>query len=131
MMANIPADLRYTKEHEWAKLEGDKARVGITAFAQEQLGDVVFVELPKVGTKVTAMKTFGVVESVKAVSDLYAPLSGEVVEINAELPKKPEIVNAEPYGKGWMIVIKLADSKEWDGLISAADYEKLVAAAGH
>ena len=130
-MANIPADLRYTKEHEWAKLEGDKARVGITAFAQEQLGDVVFVELPKVGTKVTAMKTFGVVESVKAVSDLYAPLSGEVVEINAELPKKPEIVNAEPYGKGWMIVIKLADSKEWDGLISAADYEKLVAAAGH
>jgi glycine cleavage system H protein len=131
MMANVPADLRYTKEHEWAKLEGDKARVGITAFAQEQLGDVVFVELPKVGTKVTAMKTFGVVESVKAVSDLYAPLSGEVVEINAELPKKPEIVNAEPYGKGWMIVIKLADSKEWDGLISAADYEKLVAAAGH
>ena len=130
-MANVPADLRYTKEHEWAKLEGDKARVGITAFAQEQLGDVVFVELPKVGTKVTAMKTFGVVESVKAVSDLYAPLSGEVVEINAELPKKPEIVNAEPYGKGWMIVIKLADSKEWDGLISAADYEKLVAAAGH
>ena len=130
-MANVPADLRYTKEHEWAKLEGDKARVGITAFAQEQLGDVVFVELPKVGTKVTAMKTFGVVESVKAVSDLYAPLSGEVVEINAELPKKPEIVNAEPYGKGWMIVIKLADIKEWDGLISAADYEKLVAAAGH
>jgi glycine cleavage system H protein len=131
MMANVPVDLRYTKEHEWAKLEGDKARVGITAFAQEQLGDVVFVELPKVGTKVTAMKTFGVVESVKAVSDLYAPLSGEVVEINAELPKKPEIVNAEPYGKGWMIVIKLADIKEWDGLISAADYEKLVAAAGH
>jgi glycine cleavage system H protein len=131
MMANVPADLRYTKEHEWAKLEGDKARVGITAFAQEQLGDVVFVELPKVGTKVTAMKTFGVVESVKAVSDLYAPLSGEVVEINAELPKKPEIVNADPYGMGWMIVIKLADIKEWDGLISAADYEKLVAAAGH
>jgi glycine cleavage system H protein len=131
MMAIVPADLRYTKEHEWAKLEGDKARVGITAFAQEQLGDVVFVELPKVGTKVTAMKTFGVVESVKAVSDLYAPLSGEVVEINAELPQKPEIVNADPYGKGWMIVIKLADIKEWDGLMSAADYEKLVAEAGH
>ncbi|HEY4912273.1 MAG TPA: glycine cleavage system protein GcvH [Methylomirabilota bacterium] len=130
-MANVPADLRYTKEHEWAKLEGDKARVGITAFAQEQLGDVVFVELPKVGTKVTAMKTFGVVESVKAVSDLYAPLSGEVVEINAELPKKPEIVNADPYGKGWMIVIKLTDIKEGDGLMSAADYEKLVAEAVH
>jgi glycine cleavage system H protein len=131
MMANIPADLRYTKEHEWAKLEGDKARVGITAFAQEQLGDVVFVELPKVGAKVTAMKTFGVVESVKAVSDLFAPLSGEVVEANTELTKKPETVNSDPYGQGWMIVIKLANPKEMDGLISAADYEKLVAAAGH
>lgn len=130
-MANIPADLRYTKEHEWAKLEGDKARVGITAFAQEQLGDVVFVELPKVGTKVTAMKTFGVVESVKAVSDLFAPLSGEVVEANTELTKKPETVNSDPYGQGWMIVIKLSNPKEMDGLMSAADYEKLVAAAGH
>ena len=130
-MANVPADLRYTKEHEWAKLEGDKARVGITAFAQEQLGDVVFVELPKVGTKVTAMKTFGVVESVKAVSDLFAPLSGEVVETNTELTKKPETVNSDPYGRGWMIVIKLANPKEFDGLMSAADYEKLTAAAGH
>jgi len=130
-MANVPADLRYTKEHEWAKLEGDKARVGITAFAQEQLGDVVFVELPKAGSKVTAMKTFGVVESVKAVSDLFAPLSGEVVEVNVELPKKPEAVNADPYGKGWMIVIKLDSTKDWDGLMSAADYEKLIAAAGH
>jgi glycine cleavage system H protein len=124
-------DLRYTKEHEWAKLEGDKARVGITAFAQEQLGDVVFVELPKVGTKVTAMKTFGVVESVKAVSDLFAPLSGEVVETNTELTKKPETVNSDPYGNGWMIVIKLANPKEFDGLMSTADYEKLTAAAGH
>ena len=130
-MANIPADLRYTKEHEWAKLEGDKARVGITAFAQEQLGDVVFVELPKIGAKVTAMKTFGVVESVKAVSDLFAPLSGEVVEANTELTKKPETVNSDPYGQGWMIVIKLSNPKEMDGLMSAADYEKLVAAAGH
>ena len=130
-MANVPAELRYTKEHEWAKLEGDKARVGITAFAQEQLGDVVFVELPKAGTKVSAMKTFGVVESVKAVSDLFAPLSGEVVETNAELPKKPELVNADPYGTGWMIVIKLADPKEWDALMAAGDYEKLIASAGH
>jgi glycine cleavage system H protein len=130
-MANVPADLRYTKEHEWAKLEGDKARVGITAFAQEQLGDVVFVELPKVGAKITAMKTFGVVESVKAVSDLFAPLSGDVVEINAELPQKPEVVNADPYGQGWMIVIKLSNAKEWDGLMPAGDYEKLIAAAGH
>jgi glycine cleavage system H protein len=130
-MANVPADLRYTKEHEWAKLEGDRARVGITAFAQEQLGDVVFVELPKVGAKVVAMKTFGVVESVKAVSDLFAPLSGDVVEINAELPKKPEVVNADPYGKGWMLVIKLASPKEWDALMPPADYEKLIASAGH
>lgn len=130
-MANVPADLRYTKEHEWAKLEGDKARVGITAFAQEQLGDVVFVELPKVGAKITAMKTFGVVESVKAVSDLFAPLSGEVVEINAELPKKPEVVNADPYGNGWMIVIKLSNAKEWEALMPAGDYEKLIAEAGH
>ena len=130
-MANVPADLRYTKEHEWAKLEGDKARIGITAYAQEQLGDEVFVELPKVGAKVTAMKTFGVVESVKAVSDLFAPLSGEVVEINAELPKKPEIVNADPYGTGWMIVVKLANPKEWDGLLSAGDYETLIASAEH
>ena len=130
-MSNVPADLRYTKEHEWAKLEGDKARVGITAFAQEQLGDVVFVELPKVGATITAMKTFGVVESVKAVSDLFAPLSGEVVEVNAELPKKPEVVNADPYGKGWMIVIKLTNPTEWDALMPAGDYEKLIASAGH
>jgi glycine cleavage system H protein len=130
-MANVPGELRYTKEHEWARIEGDKARVGITAFAQEQLGDVVFVELPKVGAKVTAMKIFGVVESVKAVSDLFSPLSGEVVEVNAELPKEPEVVNADPYGKGWMIVIKLADAKEWEGLMPAGDYEKLIAAAGH
>ena len=92
---------------------------------------MVFVELPKVGAKVSAMKTFGVVESVKAVSDLFAPLSGEVVETNAELPKKPELVNADPYGKGWMIVIKLADPKEWDALMAAGDYEKLIASAGH
>ena len=130
-MANVPADLKYTKEHEWARLEGDRARVGITAFAQEQLGDVVFVELPKVGAKLSAMKTFGVVESVKAVSDLFAPLTGEVVEANAELTRKPEVVNADPYGKGWMIVVTLANVKEWDALMPAADYEKLIAGAGH
>jgi glycine cleavage system H protein len=128
-MANVPVELKYTREHEWAKVEGDRARIGITAFAQEQLGDVVFVELPKVGAKVTAMKTFGVVESVKAVSDLFAPLSGEVVEVNAELPQKPEVVNADPYGKGWMIVVKLSNAKEWDGLMPAGDYEKLITSA--
>jgi glycine cleavage system H protein len=102
-MANVPAELKYTREHEWAKVEGDRARIGITAFAQEQLGDVVFVELPKVGAKVTAMKTFGVVESVKAVSDLFAPVTGEVVEVNTDLAKTPELVNSDPYGKGWKL----------------------------
>jgi len=130
-MANVPKDLRYTKEHEWAKVEGDRARVGITDFAQGELGDVVFVELPKVGAKLAAMKTFGVVESVKAVSDLFAPLSGEVVETNAELVKKPEIVNSDPYGQGWMLVIKMTNPKDVDGLMSAPDYEKLTAGGGH
>jgi len=130
-MSNVPADLRYTREHEWAKVEGDRARIGITAFAQEQLGDVVFVELPKVGARVSAMQGFGVVESVKAVSDLFAPLSGEVLEVNGELTKKPETVNADPYGQGWMIVIRCANAKELDALMSAADYEKLIATTGH
>jgi glycine cleavage system H protein len=130
-MSKVPAELKYTKEHEWAKVEGDRARIGITAFAQEQLGDVVFVELPKVGAKVAAMKTFGVVESVKAVSDLFAPVSGEVVEVNADLAKKPETVNSDPYGQGWMIVVKLSSPKDVDALMGAADYEKLIAGAGH
>ena len=130
-MSNVPADLKYTREHEWAKVEVDRARIGITAFAQEQLGDVVFVELPKVGSRVSAMKGFGVVESVKAVSDLFAPLTGEVVEVNSELTKKPETVNTDPYGQGWMIVIKLADAKELETLLSPADYQSLIASAGH
>jgi glycine cleavage system H protein len=130
-MSNVPGDLKYTKEHEWAKIEGDRARIGITDFAQEQLGDVVFVELPKVGAKVTSMSTFGVVESVKAVSDLFAPLTGEVVEVNAELPKKPETVNRDPYGQGWMLVIRMANPAEANALLSAAQYEQLIAAGGH
>jgi glycine cleavage system H protein len=130
-MVQVPEDLRYTREHEWAKVEGDRARIGITAFAQEQLGDVVFVALPTVGAVVTATQPFGVVESVNAVSDLFAPLTGEVVETNAELVKKPETVNTDPYGQGWMIVVKLANPNELDGLLSAADYERLVAGAGH
>jgi glycine cleavage system H protein len=130
-MSNVPADLKYTREHEWAKVEGDRARIGITAFAQEQLGDVVFVELPKIGSRVSAMKGFGVVESVKAVSDLFAPLTGEVVEVNGELTTKPETVNTDPYGQGWMIVIKLADAKELETLLSPADYQSLIASAGH
>jgi len=130
-MANVPADLRYTREHEWARREGTRVRVGITAFAQEQLGDVVFVELPKIGAAATASKPFGVVESVKAVSDLFAPVSGKVVEINGELAQKPETVNADPYGKGWMIVLEPSSAAEWDALLTAAEYETLIAQAGH
>jgi glycine cleavage system H protein len=130
-MANVPADLRFTREHEWARQEGNRVRVGITAFAQEQLGDVVFVELPKVGARVRAHQTFGVVESVKAVSDLFAPVSGEVVEANPELAQKPEIVNQEPYGRGWMLVVAAADAKEWEQLLTAAQYEQFIAEGGH
>ena len=130
-MANVPKDLKYTREHEWAKQEGDRVRVGITAYAQEQLGDVVFVELPKVGARVTATKNFGVVESVKAVSDLFAPLPGEVAEVNGELGQKPEIVNQDPYGKGWMLVVKPSSKGEWDQLLTAQQYEELIAQGGH
>jgi len=130
-MANVPKDLKYTREHEWARQDGDRVRVGITAYAQEQLGDVVFVELPKVGAKVTASKNFGVVESVKAVSDLFAPVSGEVVEVNGELAQKPETVNQDPYGKGWMLVVKPSSKGEWDQLLTAQQYEELIAQGGH
>ena len=130
-MASYPADLRYTKEHEWTKVEGERARIGITHFAQEQLGDVVFVELPKVGSRVRQMQAFGVVESVKAVSDLFAPLSGEVVEVNQALTEHPEQVNRDPYGAGWLIVVTIADTQELGQLLSAADYEKFLETAGN
>jgi glycine cleavage system H protein len=130
-MPRVPSDLMYTKEHEWAKTEGDRVRVGITDYAQEQLGDVVFVELPKVGAKVTQHKGFGVVESVKAVSDLFAPLSGTVVEINADLVAAPEVVNQDPYGRGWMIVVAPSDTAERTTLLTGAQYEAFLAAGGH
>ena len=129
-MSNVPADLRYTREHEWARQEGGRVRVGITAFAQEQLGDVVFVELPKTGARLRAHQTFGVVESVKAVSDLFSPVSGEVAEVNAQLVKKPETVNQDPYGEGWMLIVTPSDAKEWDGLLTAAQYEAFIAQGG-
>ena len=125
-----PADLKYTKEHEWIKVEGSKGRVGITHHAQDALGDVVFVELPKVGRAVKQMETFGVVESVKAVSDLYSPVSGEVVEVNDALEGKPELVNQDCYAAGWMIVVKLANPKELDQLMDAKAYEAYLAAEG-
>jgi len=125
-----PADVKYTKEHEWIKLEGDKGRVGITNHAQSALGDVVFVELPRVGRRLRQMETFGVVESVKAVSDLYSPASGEVVEVNTALEATPESVNKDCYGAGWMVLVRLADPKELGKLMDAKAYEAYLAAEG-
>ncbi len=129
-MGNYPADLRYTKEHEWVKVDGKAARVGITDYAQAELGDVVFVELPKVGARVQQGKPFGVVESVKAVSDLFAPLSGEVKEVNSELTSRPEMVNQDPYGTGWMIVITLSSPGEVNALLPSNQYEALLSEPG-
>ena len=122
----VPKDLRYTKEHEWLKVNGTQGVVGITHFAQDQLGDVVFVEVPAVGTELVQENTFGVVESVKTVSDLYAPVAGKVAAVNKDLEANPELVNQDPYGKGWMIEIELSDSGQSDGLLSAADYEAFI-----
>jgi glycine cleavage system H protein len=123
----VPPDLRYTKDHEWVRTDGDAATVGITEYAANQLGDIVFVELPAEGKKLDQFGTFGVVESVKAVSDLFAPISGEVVESNGALTGKPELVNADPYGDGWMIRLQVANKEEIDGLLDAAAYDALIA----
>jgi glycine cleavage system H protein len=122
-----PADRRYTKEHEWVSASGEVATIGITDYAQTELGDVVFVELPKVGATVTTGKTFGTVESVKAVSEIFAPASGEVVEANPELTPKPETINSDPHGAGWLIKIKLVNPGELSGLMTATAYEAYVA----
>lgn len=123
----FPANLRYTKEHEWARQEGNRVVVGITDYAQKELGDVVFVELPEVGLTLAVTDTFGVVESVKAVSDLYAPVSGTIIEANTILEDQPELVNASPYGQGWMIVIEAAFIEELQQLLTAAEYQAYVA----
>lgn len=123
---DYPEDLKYTEEHEWVLVEDDVVTVGITDFAQDALGDVVFVELPDDGSAAEAGKSFGVVESVKAVSDIYAPVTGEVVEVNEELPDTPELVNTSPYEDGWMVKIKLADTSELDGLLNADAYKAFV-----
>ncbi|MCS7078655.1 MAG: glycine cleavage system protein GcvH [Chloracidobacterium sp.] len=125
-MANYPDDLQYSKDHEWIRVTGDTGRVGITHYAQESLGDVVYVDLPKVGTTVKANEPFGSVESVKAVSELFAPVSGEVIEVNTKLADAPELVNSSPYDEGWMIVIKLSNPSELDALLSAAEYEDFI-----
>jgi glycine cleavage system H protein len=124
-----PSDFKYTKEHEWIKADGTNATIGITHYAQESLGDIVFVELPKIGSQVNAGKTFGTVESVKAVSDLYAPASGTVTEVNAELATAPEKINQDAHG-AWMVKITLKNPDELNSLLSAADYEKFVSEEG-
>jgi len=124
----IPMDLRYTTDHEWVRVEGDTATIGITTFAADQLGDVVFVELPEVGRAFERHATFGVVESVKAVSDLFAPVAGEVTGSNRELAVSPELVNSDPYGAGWMISVRIADQGQLEELLDADAYERLVAA---
>jgi glycine cleavage system H protein len=125
----VPQDLRYTKEHEWVRVDGEMATIGITDYAAEQLGDVVFVELPEIGRTVAQFAAIGVIESVKAVSDLFAPVAGDVVESNAELTGAPELLNSDPYGKGWMLRIKVADAGQVAGLLDAAAYEALIAEA--
>ncbi|TRM13068.1 glycine cleavage system protein GcvH [Lentibacillus cibarius] len=125
---SLPKDLLYTKEHEWIKKEDGKVRIGITDFAQDELGDIVFVELPEVGDEIQADEPFGSVESVKTVSELYAPINGKVVEINDELEDSPEFVNESPYEKAWMIVVEPADEAELDQLLSAEQYEETIKA---
>lgn len=120
-----PANLKYTKDHEWIELAGDTGRVGITDYAQQQLGDVVYMELPEIGAKLKQGQSFGTIESVKAVSELYSPVSGEVVEVNAALKDKPEAVNKDPHGS-WMVVIRLANAGEAGALLDAAQYQALI-----
>ena len=126
MSMSIPVELRYTKEHEWVKIDGNKVTVGITDFAQSELGDIVFVELPEVGDTVTINDSFGSVESVKTVSELYSPISGTVVAVNEELSDSPELVNESPYESAWMIEVELSDESELEQLLDAAGYEAVI-----
>jgi glycine cleavage system H protein len=122
----IPEDLKYSKEHEWVKLDGDIAIVGITDYAQGELGDIVFGELPKIGTKVEFMQPFGTIEAVKAVSDLFSPISGEVIEVNTSIENDAAIVNSDPYGEGWIMKVRIADQSELEKLLDAAGYKDLI-----
>ena len=124
----IKDDLKYTKEHEWIRLTGDIATMGITDYAQKELGDVVFVELPEVGREVEQMKSFGTIEAVKAVSDIFSPVSGKVTEVNTNLSSQSNLINSDPYGEGWIVKIKIKNPKELDALLSPAEYRKLVGA---
>jgi len=124
---DFPKELKYTKDHEWIRLEGDTATVGITNFAQGELGDIVYVDVDTVGEELDAEETFGSVEAVKTVSDLFMPIAGEIIEFNEELESNPEAVNEDPYGKGWMVKIKVADTSSVEALLSSEDYEKSLA----
>jgi glycine cleavage system H protein len=123
---NIPDNLKYTKDHEWIKANGDEAIVGVTDYAQNELGDIVFIEVETVGETLDKEETFGTIEAVKTVSDMFMPVSGEVIEFNEDLEQNPEIVNSDPYGKGWIIKIKMSDLSELDGLLDAAAYKELL-----
>ncbi|MGA9648744.1 glycine cleavage system protein GcvH [Pedobacter sp.] len=125
---NFPSELKYTKDHEWVKVEGNEAFIGITDFAQRELGDIVYVDINSVGTEVAKDEVFGTVEAVKTVSDLFMPVTGTVLEINAELNDNPELVNSDPYGKGWMVKVSLSDPAEVEGLLNAEAYQSLVGA---
>ena len=125
---NIPGDLKYTKDHEWVKIDGDVATIGITDFAQSELGDIVYVEVETVDETLDAEEIFGTVEAVKTVSDLFLPVSGEIIEFNESLEDEPEKVNSDPYGDGWMIKVKCSDTSEFDNLMSASDYKDLIGA---
>lgn len=125
---SIPVNLKYTKEHEWVRVEGDVAYIGITDYAQSELGEIVFVEVETVGESLAAGEVFGTVEAVKTVSELFLPVDGEVLEFNTALEDAPELVNEDPYGKGWMVKLSVADAAQLDGLLSAADYEALIGA---
>jgi glycine cleavage system H protein len=127
-MSTYPDDLRYSKEHEWVRIDGSVATIGITSFAAEELGDIVFVELPDPGTRLQQFGTFGVVESVKAVSDLYAPISGEVTEVNDALREEPELINGDAFGEGWILKVAPADDRELDQLLDAEAYRRLTTA---
>ena len=121
---NTPNDIKYTKEHEWVSLDGETATIGITDYAQSQLGDIVFVEFPDINSEINRNETFGVIEAVKTVADLFAPVSGEIIEVNSSLEDSPNFINSDPYGSGWIIKVKIKDSNEYNGLMSSDVYEE-------
>jgi len=123
---NTPSDIKYTKEHEWVLLDGETATIGITDYAQSQLGDIVFVEFPDINSEINQNETFGVIEAVKTVADLFAPVSGEIIEVNSSLEDSPNFINSDPYGSGWIIKVKINDSNEYNGLMSNDVYEEYI-----